>query len=42
MPARERRIVHMTLRKDDRVRTKSYGSGRGRAVTIFPKDKFSQ
>lgn len=36
MPARERRIVHMTLRDDDRVRTKSYGSGRGRAVTIFP------
>ena len=36
MPARERRIVHMTLRDDDRVRTKSYGSGRGRAVTVFP------
>ncbi|MGC9397726.1 MAG: RNA-binding cell elongation regulator Jag/EloR [Anaerolineae bacterium] len=36
MPARERRIVHMTLRKDRRVRTKSYGSGRGRAVTVFP------
>ncbi len=36
MPARDRRIVHMTLRDDDRVRTKSYGSGRGRAVTVFP------
>ena len=36
MPARERRIIHMTLRDDERVRTKSYGSGRGRAVTIFP------
>lgn len=36
MPARERRIVHMTLRDDGRVRTKSYGSGRGRAVTVFP------
>lgn len=42
MPARERRIVHMTLRSDDRVRTKSYGSGRGRAVTVFPKDKMSK
>jgi predicted RNA-binding protein Jag len=39
MPARQRRIVHMTLRKDQRVRTKSYGSGRGRAVTVFPVDK---
>ncbi len=39
MPARQRRIVHMTLRKDQRVRTKSYGSGHGRAVTVFPVDK---
>ena len=36
MPASERRIVHMTLREDDRVETKSVGSGRRRAVTIIP------
>lgn len=36
MPASERRIIHMTLREDDRVETKSVGSGRHRAVTIIP------
>lgn len=36
MPASERRIVHMTLRENDRVETKSSGSGRRRAVTIIP------
>lgn len=36
MPASERRIIHMTLREDDRVETKSVGSGRRRAVTIIP------
>lgn len=36
MPASERRIVHMTLREDARVETKSVGSGRRRAVTIIP------
>jgi len=36
MPASERRIIHMTLREDDRVETKSIGSGRHRAVTIIP------
>jgi spoIIIJ-associated protein len=36
MPAHERRIVHITLRKDDRVATESVGRGRDRAVTIIP------
>lgn len=36
MTARERRYVHMVLRHDSRVRTQSYGSGKGRAVTVFP------
>jgi spoIIIJ-associated protein len=36
MPAHERRIVHITLRKDDRVSTESVGRGRDRAVTIIP------
>ncbi|MEA3308402.1 MAG: Jag N-terminal domain-containing protein [Chloroflexota bacterium] len=36
MSARARRYVHMVLRQDSRVRTKSYGSGKGRAVTVFP------
>lgn len=37
MPAHERRIVHITLRKDSRVTTESVGKGRERAVTIVPK-----
>ncbi len=36
MPASERRIVHMSLREDNRVETQSVGSGRRRAVTIIP------
>lgn len=39
MTSRERRYVHMMLRHDSRVRTKSYGSGQGRAVTVFPLKK---
>ena len=35
--AHERRIVHITLRQDDRVATESVGKGRDRAVTIVPK-----
>lgn len=37
MPAHERRIIHIVLRKDDRVTTESVGKGRDRAVTIIPK-----
>ncbi len=37
MPPHERRIVHMTLREDERVSTSSAGKGRDRAVTIVPK-----
>jgi spoIIIJ-associated protein len=37
MPAHERRIVHITLRQDERVVTESVGKGRDRAVTIVPK-----
>jgi len=37
MPPHERRIVHMTLREDERVSTSSVGKGRDRAVTIVPK-----
>ncbi|MFP4343274.1 MAG: RNA-binding cell elongation regulator Jag/EloR [Anaerolineales bacterium] len=37
MPARERRIIHVTLREDQRVRTQSSGSGRSRAVTVYPR-----
>jgi len=37
MPANERRIVHITLRDDDRVTTESVGRGRSRSVTIIPQ-----
>jgi spoIIIJ-associated protein len=37
MPAHERRIVHITLRDDDRVTTESVGHGRNRLVTIIPR-----
>ncbi len=36
MPASERRIIHLTLQDDRRVRTHSVGSGTHRAVTISP------
>ena len=36
MPAHERRIIHMILREDNRVRTRSVGTGRDRAITIIP------
>lgn len=39
MPAGDRRVIHMTLRSDARVRTQSTGSGRSRAVTVIPVDR---
>lgn len=37
MPPNERRIIHITLREDDRVYTESIGEGRRRKVKIFLK-----
>ena len=37
MPPHERRIVHMTLRNDDRVTTESKGEGDRRRVRVLPK-----
>jgi spoIIIJ-associated protein len=39
MPAHERRLIHMLLRKDKRVKTESTGRGRDRAITIIPSKK---
>lgn len=36
MPPNERRIIHLTLRQDDRVRTESTGEGQRRKVRIYP------
>jgi len=36
MPARERRIIHMTLRDHPEVHTESVGEGESRKVTIIP------
>ncbi len=37
MPARERRIVHMTLAENTDVTTQSVGEGEGRKVVIVPR-----
>jgi spoIIIJ-associated protein len=37
MPARERRIIHLTLRDHPEVTTQSVGEGEHRKVTIVPK-----
>lgn len=37
MPARERRIIHITLRDHPAVTTQSFGEGEHRKVTILPK-----
>lgn len=37
MPARERRIIHVTLRDHPAVTTQSFGEGEHRKVTILPK-----
>ncbi len=39
MPAHERRVIHMILRKDKRVKTESSGKGLERAITIIPTIK---
>ncbi|HOU12405.1 MAG TPA: RNA-binding cell elongation regulator Jag/EloR [Anaerolineae bacterium] len=39
MPAHERRVIHMILRKDKRVKTESVGKGYDRAITIMPEKK---
>jgi spoIIIJ-associated protein len=39
MPAHERRVVHILLRKDKRVKTESAGRGRDRAITIVPNKR---
>lgn len=36
MPPNERRVIHITLREDDAVRTESIGTGDQRKVTIIP------
>jgi spoIIIJ-associated protein len=36
MPPNERRIIHLTLRQDERVHTESTGEGQRRKVRIFP------
>ena len=36
MSPRERRIVHLTLERDDRVVTESSGKGRARHVVVYP------
>jgi spoIIIJ-associated protein len=38
MPPNERRIIHLTLRDDERVYTESFGEGRQRKVRIFPAE----
>ena len=36
MPAQDRRVIHMTLRDDAKVRTESVGEGNKRRVRIYP------
>ncbi len=38
MPPNERRIIHITLRDDNRVYTESFGEGRQRKVRIYPAE----
>jgi spoIIIJ-associated protein len=42
MSAYDRRIVHMALKDDPHVRTKSKGEGYMRKLTIFPQKKRQQ
>lgn len=38
MPPNERRVIHLTLRNDERVYTESFGEGRRRKVRIYPSE----
>jgi len=40
LPPHERRIIHLTLQNDDKVRTYSRGEGPMRSVVITTKDRF--
>ena len=42
MNAHDRRIVHLALKHDNRVRTQSVGDGYYRKLVIFPKKNYSQ
>ena len=42
MNAQDRRVVHLTLKDDNGVRTQSMGDGYYRKLVIFPKKSFSQ
>ena len=37
MPPNERRIIHITLRENEKVYTESSGEGSRRKVRIYPK-----
>lgn len=39
MPSHERRLIHMFLREDARVKTHSVGKGQDRAVTVVPANE---
>jgi spoIIIJ-associated protein len=39
MPAYERRLVHIAMRKNPQVTTQSVGEGEKRKVTIIPRQK---
>jgi spoIIIJ-associated protein len=38
MSAADRRVIHIALRADERVKTQSSGGGHSRAVAIIPVD----
>jgi spoIIIJ-associated protein len=42
MNAQDRRVVHLTLKDDNGVRTQSMGDGYYRKLVIFPRKSFSQ
>jgi len=42
MPPHERRIIHVTLQNDDKVRTFRRGEGPERCVVITTRDRFDR